>query len=142
LNNQLNGFIDSISFKYTINDTFQEKYICEENFELKIEQEEEKLSKLIRSDFFVCDEEEKKLFDIGTLTRVEYPNLTFTIEAEKAEIVEQRQNEIIAIKPDLKGERDKIERLKDTVNKLDSNHQLPNDNAKLFLYDSSKAKKN
>lgn len=140
LNNQLNDFIDAEAFNYVINDTFQEKYLCEENFELKVEQEEEKLSKQIRTDFFVCDEEEKKLFDIGTLTRVEYPNLTFTIEAENAEIVEKRKNEIIAIKPDLKGERDKIERLKDTVNKLDSNQKLPNDNAKVFLYDSSKAK--
>jgi superfamily I DNA and/or RNA helicase len=140
LNYQLNDFVDSESFDCTINDTFQEKYLCEENFELKVEQEEEKLSKLIRTEFFVCDQEEKKLFDIGTLTRVEYPNLTFTIEAENAEIVENRKNEIIAIKPDLKGERDKIERLKDTVNKLDSNQKLPNDNAKVFLYDSSKAK--
>jgi superfamily I DNA and/or RNA helicase len=140
LNNQLNVSIASESFIYTINDTFQEKYLCEENFELKVEQEEEKLSKLIRTEFFVCDEDEKNLFDIGTLTRVEYPNLTFSIEAENAEIVENRKNEIIAIKPDLKGERDKIERLKDTVNKLDSNQKLPNDNAKVFLYDSSKAK--
>lgn len=142
LKNDLDGFFKNLeSFDYTINDTFQEKYLCEENFELKVEQEEEKLSKLIRTEFFVCDEEEKKLFDIGTLTRVEYPNLTFTIEAENAEKVENRKNEIKAIKPDLKGERDKIERLKNTVNKLDSNQKLPNDNAKLFLYDSSKAKK-
>ena len=140
LEDELYPLINEERFECVINDRFQEKYLCEENFELKIEQEEEKLSKLIRTDFFVCDEEEKKLFEIGTLTRVEYPNLTFTIDAENAEIVEQRKNEIIAIKPDLKGERDKIERLKDTVNKLDSNQELPNDNAKLFLYDSSKAK--
>ena len=43
LNNQLNDSIDSESFIYTINDTFQEKYLCEENFELKVEQEEDKL---------------------------------------------------------------------------------------------------
>lgn len=140
LYNQLNDFVDSESFNCTINDTFQEKYLCEENFELKVEQEEEKLSKLIRTEFFVCDKDENKLFDIGTLTRIEYPNLTFTIQAENAEIVEQGKSEIIAIKPDLKGERDKIERLRETVNKLDSNEKLPNDNAKVFLYDSSKAK--
>ena len=33
-------------------------------------QEEEKLSKLITTEFFVCDDEEEKLFDIGTLSRV------------------------------------------------------------------------
>lgn len=141
LENELYPLINEDKFQCVINDRFQEKYLCEENFELKVEQEEEKLSKLLRTEFFVCDEEENKLFDIGTLTRIEYPNLTFTLEAENAEIVEQRKSEIIAIKPDLKGERDKIERLKDTVNKLDSNEKLPNDNAKVFLYDSSKAKK-
>ncbi len=141
LTNDLDGFFKNLNgFQYTINDTFQEKYLCEENFELKVEQEEEKLSKLLRTEFFVCDNEEKKLFDIGLLTKVEYPKLTFTIHAENAEIVEQKKNEIRAIKPDLKGERDKIERLKDTLNKLDSNLKLPNDNAKDFLYDSSKAK--
>lgn len=140
LNDQLYEFLQGTEFTHTIDVPFEEKYLCEENFELKVEQEEEKLSKLIRTEFFVCDQEEKKLFDIGTLTRVEYPNLTFTIEAENAEIVEQWKNEIIAIKPDLKGERDKIERLKDAVNKLDSNQPLPNNNAKEFLYDSSKAK--
>ena len=42
----------------------------------------------------------------------------------------------------LKGEKDKIKRLEDTVLKLDDEKsRLPNDNAKVFLYDSSKAKK-
>ena len=47
---------------------------------------------------------------------------------------------IKAIFPDLKGEKDKIKRLEDTVVKLDSKEKLPNNNAKEFLYDSSKAK--
>lgn len=145
LNNQLNDFVDSESFDCTINDTFQEKYLCEENFELKVEQEEEKLSKLLRSDFFVCDEEERKVFNIGKLTGVDYPNLTFTIETEDIEIIrdsiEIHKDKIQAIKPDLKGEKDKIKRLEDTVFKLDDEKtNLPNNNAKEFLYDSSKAK--
>lgn len=95
----------------------------------------------LRLIFFVCNEEEKKLFDIGILTRVEYPNLTFTLEAENAEIVNQQKDKIKVIKPDLKGEKDKIKRLEDTVFKLDDEKtKLPNNNAKEFLYDSSKAK--
>lgn len=141
LEDELYPLINEERFECVINNRFQEKYLCEENFELKVEQEEEKLSKLIRTEFFVCDKEEKKLFDIGTLTRVEYPNLTFTIEAENVEIIENSKSDIKAIKPDLKGEKDKIKRLEDTVHKLDDKKtKLPNDNAKVFLYDSSKAK--
>lgn len=50
--NQLDDyFTGSENFSYSIHDTFQEKYLCEENFELKVEQEEEKLSNLLREDF-------------------------------------------------------------------------------------------
>ncbi|MFN8268378.1 MAG: AAA domain-containing protein [Chitinophagales bacterium] len=141
LSNKLNELLSGTDFVFEIDDFFQEKYLCEENFELKVEQEEEKLSKLFKTDFFVCNEEEKKLFDIGILTRVEYPNLTFTLEAENAEIVNQQKDKIKVIKPDLKGEKDKIKRLEDTVFKLDDEKtKLPNNNAKEFLYDSSKAK--
>lgn len=148
LHNLLDDYFKGVEFfSYEIppTETFQEKYLCEENFELKVEQEEEKLFKLLRTDFFVCDEEENKVFDIGKLTRVDYPNLTFSIEVENVEAVredyELNKNEIRAIKPDLKGEKDKIKRLEDTVFKLDDEKtKLPNNNAKEFLYDSSKAK--
>ena len=53
LNNQLK------TYEYIINDTFQEKYLCEENFELKVEQEEEKLSKLLREEFYFGNPNEK-----------------------------------------------------------------------------------
>jgi superfamily I DNA and/or RNA helicase len=141
LNNQLNDFIDSESFICTINDTFQEKYLCEENFELKVEQEEEKLSKLLREEFYFGNPKEK--FYLGKLQKVDYPDLYFTVDEDRIEEVQENISEEIikAIFPDLKGEKDKIKRLEDTVHKLDDeNTRLPNDNAKVFLYDSSKAK--
>ena len=144
LTNQLSEILDKTDFTFEISNHFNEKYICEENFELKIEQEEEKLSKLLRSDFYACNEGESKIFDIGKLTKVDYPDLTFSIEAENLdgfkENFESFKNKIQAIKPDLKGEKDKIKRLEDTVLKLESEQELPNNNAKEFLYDSSKAK--
>lgn len=141
LNNQLNDFVNSDFFEYTINDTFQEKYLCEENFELKVEQEEEKLSKLLREEFFSGNQKEK--FYLGKLQKVDYPDLLFVIDEERIEEVKQNieEEEVKAIFPDLKGEKDKIKRLEDTVLKLDDDKtKLPNDNAKVFLYDSSKAK--
>src|SRR5436190_10963588 len=140
LRNHLDAFIDSENFNYSINDSFQEKYLCEENFELKVEQEEEKLSKLLREDFFFGDRKEK--FYLGKLQKVDYPELYFVVEEDKLEDVKRNiESETVrAIFPDLKGEKDKIKRLEDTVNKLDSKEKLPNDNAKEFLYDSSKAK--
>lgn len=140
LQNQLDDFIDSESFSYKINDTFQEKYLCEENFELKVEQEEEKLSKLLREDFYFGNQKEK--FYLGKLKKVDYPDLYFIVEEDKLEEVKENivEETVKAIFPDLKGEKDKIKRLEDTVLKLDSNEKLPNENAKEFLYDSSKAK--
>lgn len=141
LNNKLNDFFDSESFIYTINETFQEKYLCEENFELKVEQEKEKLSKLLREEFYFGNQKEK--FYLGKLQKVDYPDLYFTVDEDRIEEVQENISEEIvkAIFPDLKGEKDKIKRLEDTVLKLDDHKtKLPNDNAKVFLYDSSKAK--
>lgn len=141
LNNQLSDFIDSESFIYTINDTFQEKYLCEENFELKVEQEEDKLSKLLREEFYFGNPKEK--YYLGKLQKIDYPDLYFVVDEDRIEEVKENISEekVKAIFPDLKGEKDKIKRLEDTVLKLDDeNTKLPNDNAKVFLYDSSKAK--
>lgn len=141
LRNQLNDFIDSEAFNYVIIDTFQEKYLCEENFELKVEQEEKKLSKLLREEFYF--ETPKGKFFLGKLQKVDYPDLYFVIDEDRiGEVKENISNETVnAIFPDLKGEKDKIKRLEDTVLKLDDDKtKLPNDNAKEFLYDSLKAK--
>jgi superfamily I DNA and/or RNA helicase len=141
--NQLDDyFTGSENFSYTIHDTFQEKYLCEENFELKVEQEEEKLSNLLREDFYFGTTQEK--FYLGKLQKVDYPDLYFKVDEDKLQEVEENisQEKIKAVFPELKGEKDKIKRLEDTVLKLDDEKsRLPNDNAKVFLHDSSKAKK-
>ncbi|SDT04240.1 DEAD/DEAH box helicase [Winogradskyella sediminis] len=142
LHNQLDNFIDSENFDYSIppSHTFQEKYLCEENFELKIEQEEEKLSKLLRTDFYFGTPKERMY--LGRLLKVDYPDLYFVVDEERINEVQENVSDetIKAVFPDLKGEKDKIKRLEDTVLKLDSEQELPNNNAKEFLYDSSKAK--
>lgn len=140
LQNDLDDFFKKRDFNYTINDTFQEKYLCEENFELKVQQEEEKLSKLLREEFYFGSPTEK--FYLGKLQKVDYPDLYFIVEDDRLEEVNENiiEKNVTAIFPDLKGEKDKIKRLEDTVLKLDSNKKLPNENAKVFLYDSSKAK--
>ena len=141
LRNNLNELVNAETFSYTIHDTFQEKYLCEENFELKVEQEEEKLSQLIREEFYFGNPQ-KKVY-LGKLQKVDYPDLYFIIDKDKIEEVNENisKENVEVIFPDLKGEKDKIKRLEDTVLKLDDDkNKLPNDNAKVFLYDSSKAK--
>jgi superfamily I DNA and/or RNA helicase len=142
LQNQFDDyFVNSVTFGYTINDTFQEKYLCEENFELKVEQEEERLSKLLRAEFYFGTPKEN--FYLGKLQKVDYPDLYFIVDEDRLEEVKTNTSEekVKAIFPDLKGEKDKIKRLEDTVTKLDDEKtKLPNNNAKEFLYDSSKAK--
>ncbi|MFV0187806.1 AAA domain-containing protein [Empedobacter falsenii] len=140
LSNKLDEIIDENIFDFTINETFHEKYLCEENFELKIEQEQEKLSNLLKEEFYF--EFDKKKYYLGKLHKVNYPEITFIVEEERQEEVKDTIDSLKFdyIIPDLKGERDKIKRLEDTVLKLESDFKLPNDNAKEFLYDSSKAK--
>lgn len=141
LKNLLDVFLENFEqFEYIINDTFQEKYLCEENFELKVELEEEKLSQLVREDFYFGNQKEKKY--LGKLQKVDYPELYFIVEESKLDEVKFNIEtiKIKAIFPDLKGEKDKLKRLKDTLLKLNSEQKLPNDKAKEFLFDSSKAK--
>lgn len=141
LENELYPLINQEKFECLINDRFQEKYLCEENFELKVEQEEDKLSKLLREEFYFGNPSEK--YYLGKLQKVDYPDLYFVVDEERIEEVKENISEekVKAIFPDLKGEKDKIKRLEDTVLKLDDDkNKLPNDNAKVFLYDSSKAK--
>lgn len=142
LEDELYPLINEQRFECVINNRFQEKYLCEENFELKVEQEEEKLSKLLREDFYFGNAKKEKFY-LGKLQKVDYPDLYFVVDEERIEEVKENITEenVKAIFPDLKGEKDKIKRLEDTVLKLDDEKtKLPNDNAKVFLYDSSKAK--
>lgn len=142
LNDQLYEFLQGTEFTHTTDEPFQEKYLCEENFELKVEQEEDKLSKLLREEFYFGNPQKEKFY-LGKLQKVDYPDLYFVVDEERIEEVKENISEetVKAIFPDLKGEKDKIKRLEDTVLKLDDEKtKLPNDNAKVFLYDSSKAK--
>jgi superfamily I DNA and/or RNA helicase len=140
LNDQLYVLVDEYLFNIKINNTFQEKFLCEENFELKVQQEDEKLSKLIREEFYFGKRDKKLL--LGKLHKVNYPNLEFFVEDEQLEEVKSNidLNEVKAIFPNLKGEQDKIIRLSNTIKKLESEKKLPNNNAKQFLFDSSMAK--
>jgi superfamily I DNA and/or RNA helicase len=139
--NQLNAIIDSSKFSFEINNSFQEKYLCEENFEYKAQQEEEKLSKLLKEEFYFGDFDNKSY--LGKLIKVNYPELIFSIDDSQLHSVKNRtsQQDIVSIFPDLKGEKDKIKRLEDTMGLLGSNKTLANNNAKQFLFDASYAKK-
>lgn len=140
LTNVIHENINSEFFKVKIHDTFQEKYLCVENFDLKVELEEEKLSKLKRESFYFGSKKSKKL--LGRLQKVDYPYLDFFVDDETIiEVQENIANNVLhAIFPDLKGETDKIIRLTNTVQKLNAETILPNNNAKEFLFDSSTAK--
>ena len=140
LNDQLHVLVDENLFTIKTNNTFQEKFLCEENFELKVQQEDEKLSKLIREEFYFGERDKKLL--LGKLQKVNYPNLEFFVDDELLEEVKSniQLNDVKAIFPNLKGEQDKIIRLSNTIKKLESEKELPNNNAKQFLFDSSMAK--
>jgi hypothetical protein len=99
---------------------------------LKVEQEEDKLSKLLREEFYFGNPKEK--FYLGKLQKVDYPDLYFVVDEDRIEEVKENISEekVKAIFPDLKGEKDKIKRLEDTVLKLDDEKNCQTTMQKFF----------
>jgi superfamily I DNA and/or RNA helicase len=114
-----------------------EKYICEENQELKFEEESSTLNELRGSSFATHGKE------FGNLFRVKYPELFFNISDEgKDSIIQLFENETVdTISPNLTGDIEKINRLKKTTNSIINGNGLKNPNLQNFIFDSSQAKK-
>ena len=140
LHNTLSGLIDTMRYRITFFDTYLEKYRCEENFEQKRTLEEERL-KALKGESFGFGEPGEKLV-LGRLMKANYPELEFFIDEKYLPGIREHlsDNVIAGIYPELKGERDKIIRLSDAINKLFSIAKLPNNNATEFLFNSTMAK--
>lgn len=131
--------LDSNTFSYQlfeIPDGY-EKYLCEENQELKFEEESSTLNELRGSTFATHGKE------FGNLFRVKYPELYFNISDEgKDSVIQLFENEIVdTISPNLRGDIEKINRLKKTTNNIINGNGLKNPNLQNFIFDSSQAKK-
>jgi len=131
--------LDNNIFQFDLysSDGYSEKFLCEENTTLKKEDEGNKIKALWGESFSIGN------LEIGTLFKTKYPVLIFQINNENEnKIRELVENKLIhEVTPNLKGELDKIKRLKDTITLLtDSKKKLINPNIREFIFSSDKAK--
>jgi len=136
LNSELNK-LDNHVLSFYLNDIPNgcEKYICEENFELKLEEESSTLRQLRGSNFNVQAKE------FGSLFRVKYPELVFNLIDESKTYIKTlfEQGKVDTITPNLTGDIEKINRLKQTTQNIIQGKGLRNPNLQNFIFDSSKA---
>lgn len=80
--------------------------------------------------------------DFGKLIQVSYPKLVFDISGDNFEKTKQLfySKAVALIEPNLIGDLEKINRLKDSLNNILSGKDLQNSNLKEFIFDASKAK--
>lgn len=128
-------------FEFTLDRQFKVKFIVEVNENLKEFEENIKFKKIKGSEIKVGEK------IIGTLKKANFPILELQINDDYietlTEILSDGTTNFDTIEPVLTGELEKIVRLENTINRLQTNGQgLPNPNIVNFIFDSSKAKAN
>lgn len=128
-------------FEFTLDRQFKVKFIVEVNESLKEFEENIKFKKIRGSEIKVGEK------IIGTLKKTNFPILELQINDDYietlTEILSDGTTSFDTIEPVLTGELEKIVRLENTINRLQTDGQsLPNPNIVNFIFDSSKAKAN
>jgi AAA domain len=128
-------------FDFKLDEQFKVKFILEVNEKLKEFEENVKFNKIRGAEIKVGDK------IIGTLRKANFPVLELLINEDYRDVLNESLNENTAsldkIEPVLTGEVEKILRLKNTIEILQTNGgSLPNPNIVNFIFDSSKAKVN
>lgn len=138
--NELNKYKNQ-GFGFSLDEQFKVKFIFEVDEELKEFEQNTKFNKI------KCEEIKVNEDIIGTLRKAKFPVLELQINADFIDEFNQKLTEdnsfLSKIEPVLVGELEKIKRLENTVNQLNSDGKgLPNPNIVNFIFDSSKAKAN
>lgn len=81
--------------------------------------------------------------DLGKLTQVYYPKLTFDVLSDKLDEIKSyfESSTVISIEPNLTGEIEKINRLKNSFENIINGKNLLNPKLKDFIFDAGKATK-
>ena len=115
----------------------KEKYFIEVDSQLRKEEQETAIMNLRGVDFYI----EKEY--IGKLLKINYPQMIFDISGiNSASITSLFEDlKINTIQPNLKGEIEKIKRLKMSLDNILEGENLQNPKLREFLFDVSKAEK-
>jgi superfamily I DNA and/or RNA helicase len=140
---QLGSFCEELAqmhkLSFTLNNPFEIKFFAEVNEELKKFEENERFSKLRGAEVSF----ENKV--IGKIFKCNYPQIEIKVNEFLLDSVRlmlsERMNDFSYIKPELKGEVEKIARLEKAIEKIELDAPgLPNPKVAQFIYDSSRAK--
>ena len=121
---------------YSVPDN-KDKYYLKVDSDSLQESLSEQIENLRGCDFFIGEN-----ISIGKLLRIDFPQLTFDISSidNKEEIKKRSDNHLICwVKPDLKGDIEKIKRLKTSFSAISSGKNLSNPNLSEFIFDATKA---
>ena len=117
-------------------------FLLGKDAEDQIDKESTRLGNLRGQSFVVISGKDDN-FKLGKLYKINYPELTFSIDSNDSDnIIANRQNicRIIPDMDDLTGEVEKVNRLRDSFNKITSRPEdLVNPNLATYLFDASKA---
>lgn len=114
----------------------KEKYFIEVDSQLRKEELETKIMDLRGVDFYI----EKEY--IGKLVKINYPQMIFDISETDVFSIKSlfEDSKIKTIQPNLKGEIEKIKRLKMSLDNIFEGKNLQNPRLKEFLFDTSEAR--
>lgn len=115
----------------------KEKYILSIDAQSRKEAQVTVVKELRGSEFIVAGE------DFGKLFRINYPELIFDISGENYEKTKHIFDNMFidSIEPNLIGDIEKINRLKESFNNILRGKNLQNQNLKDFIFDAEKAEK-
>jgi len=139
---QLKGFCEEIAgqnnLEFSLNNPYEIKLFAEVNEKLKEFEESQKFQKLRWADISFNEK------NIGKITRCSYPILELKLNESAIEyfygLQSESKSQFSYIKPELKGEVEKISRLENAIAKIENDAQsLPNPKVAEYIFDSSKA---
>lgn len=132
---------EPLAFNYIINPLTEDadKFYIERNvFDLK--EHENIIASSLKGAVFCCDD-----IEVGKLSKVDYPTMTFNVTPESIECIEKHiKNGILnKITTDMNGDSEKISRLRESFDFITENpDQLRNPKLAIYLFDASKATAN
>lgn len=139
---QLKGFCEELAkefgLEFTLINPYEIKLSAEINEKLKEYEETQKFQKLRMTDVSFDEK------TIGKIVRCTYPYIEIKLSELQIDffenIVRENKSKFTYIKPELKGEIEKIFRLEKAIEKIETDAKsLPNPKVADYIYDSSKA---
>ncbi len=127
-----------LTFNYSLDkpNDVADQFLVERNI-IDLKEHENIIANSLRGAVFTCREHE-----IGQLSKVDYPSITFSIMKENMNVVESLISEGLLnnVSTDMNGDSEKVNRLRESFDFITENpDQLRNPKLAIYLFDASKA---